>query len=313
MSFSHFKAAVRAFRAAALVFPLAWTPDARADDVLGQLRIQPAGENQPLADIALANGLGFVEMAAANPGFDPWAVPPGWPLVLPAAHILPAAERKGIVINVGDMRLYWFRPDGTVASFAIGIGIEGAETPLGATKVIAKAHRPTWWVPRSIRRERPELPASVPPGPDNPLGEHALRLGWTSYLIHGTNQPYGIGRRTSHGCIRMYPEDVARLHAEVPVGTRVTVVDQPIKLGWLKGELYLEAHPTKHQADEIEETGRMTPLRAQGVVRLVADALNGRPTAIDWDLVAQALDERTGLPVRITLDPTPPPIEEAEG
>lgn len=306
-------AAARAIRAAALVSLLAWMPVARADDVLGQIRIQAAAENQPLADVALANGVGYVELAAANPGLDPWAVPPGWPLVVPAAHILPSAERKGIVINVGDMRLYWFRPDGTVASFAIGIGIEGAETPLGATKVVAKAHLPTWWVPPSIRRERPDLPASIPPGPDNPLGEHALRLGWTSYLIHGTNQPYGIGRRTSHGCIRMYPEDVARLHAEVPAGTTVTVVDQPVKLGWLKGELYLEAHPTKQQADQIEETGQMSPLRTQGVVRLVADALNGRPTAIDWDLVARTLEERSGVPVRITLHPVTMPVIEARG
>ena len=123
-------------------------------------------------------------------------------------------------------------------------------TPLGTTTVVGKVVRPTWFPPQSIREEKPYLPEMVPPGPDNPLGEYELRLGWPAYLIHGTNKPYGVGRNVSHGCIRLYPEDIERLFSEVQVGTPVRVIDEEIRLAWVDGELYLAVAPSRHQMDE---------------------------------------------------------------
>ncbi|MBI4184791.1 MAG: L,D-transpeptidase family protein [Proteobacteria bacterium] len=278
-------------------------PPARAQvpDLIGAERTVAVKDGETLLDIAVREGVGYVELRAANPGIDPWIPEPGTKVLLPTAHLLPpAAPRRGIVVNVGDLRLYYFAPGKPPASYPIGIGQEGWGTPLGATQVARKRVKPTWVVPASIRAERPDLPAAVPPGPDNPLGDFALDLGWPSYLIHGTNKPDGVGRRVSHGCIRLYPRDIERLFAEVPIGTPVTVVDQPVKFGWVGGELYLEIHPSQAQTDEIELEGAFSPAPIPDLaswIRQVADREAGR---VDWDLVARVAEERRGVPVRIT-------------
>ena len=220
-------------------------------DVVGRLRYTTIQGDETLLDIARAYDLGYDEILAANPGVDPWTPPVGQRVLLPMAHVLPDAPREGLVINLAARRLYYFPPAAngqprTVVTHPIGIGREGWATPLGKTQVARKHAAPAWTVPASIRREHAAkgdpLPAVVPPGPDNPLGSHALRLGWSSILIHGTNKPAGIGMRVSHGCMQLYPEDIAPLFGAVPVGTPVMVVDQPYLAGRNNNGLLIEAH-----------------------------------------------------------------------
>ena len=199
--------------------------------------------DETLLDIAMERNLGVPEISAVNPGVDPWVPGAETLITLPTQFLLPDAPRKGIVVNYGDLRLYHFRKDGSVETYAIGVGRDGFELKMGQTKIVRKKEQPTWYPTESTLRDKPEVGTVVPPGPDNPLGEYALYLGWPTYLIHGTNKPYGVGRRVSRGCIRMYPQGVERLFAEIPVGTPVTAVNQLVKLGWHMGELYLEAQP----------------------------------------------------------------------
>ncbi len=222
------------------------------EDLVGKVSIVHVREGETLIDIAREHGLGYNEILAANPALDPWLPPTSAEVVLPTRYILPSAPRRGIIINIAEMRLYYYPPpaadgSGMVMTFPIGIGQEGWDTPLGITRIVSKAEDPPWVVPASVRREHEAegspLPAVVPPGPDNPLGRHALRLGWTSYLIHGTNKPFGIGMRVSHGCIRMYPEHVERLYHMVKIDTPVWIIDQPVKIGRSGGELFVEVHP----------------------------------------------------------------------
>lgn len=266
----------------------------------GSVQTYVTKDEDTLHDIARRSELGFVELRAANPDVDPWLPGDDKPLTLPTAFLLPAATRRGIVINLAEQRLYYFRDNpASVVTYPIGTPRCATMIPVGATTVVAKRANPTWFPPPSLRKERPDLPESVPPGPNNPLGAFALSLGWSSFVIHGTNKPDGIGRRVSHGCIRMYPENVKTLYSLVPVGTPVTIVDQPLKVGWSDGALYLEVHPTQEEADEVEANGYVknpVPLDAESAVQARAGKLSDR---IDWPLVKRAARARSGLPVRI--------------
>jgi L,D-transpeptidase ErfK/SrfK len=260
-----------------------------------------ASYEDTLLDVARRFHLGYVEMVAANPGTDPWLPGEGAELVLPTVHLLPDAKLEGIVINLADMRLYYVSEPGTPPlSYPIGIGRDGLTTPLGSTEVVRKQLDPVWRPTARMRAEDPTLPAAVPAGPDNPLGHRAMYLGWSTYLIHGTNKPWGIGRRSSSGCIRMYPEDIEDLFERIPVGTKVTVVDQPIKLGWIDGELFLEAHPTQAQSDQLEALGRFDPLLPSSVVDQVLAAAGEDAHRLDWSRIRQAAVERRGYPLRVT-------------
>ena len=254
-----------------------------------------------LLDVARRFKLGYVEVVAANPGTDPWVPGEGTDVVLPTVHLMPDAEPEGIIINLADMRLYYFQePGGPMQSFPIGIGRDGLTTPKGSTQVARKQKDPTWRPTARMRAEKPELPEAVPPGPENPLGNRAMYLGWPQYLIHGTNKPLGIGRRVSSGCIRMYPEDVEYLYDQVKIGTKVTVVDQPIKLSWIDGALYIEAHPTQRQSDQIEESGKFEPILDSSVVDQVLAVASVEAPMLDWSRIRQATIERRGYPIRIT-------------
>ena len=276
-----------------------------ASDIIGVARSYELREGDTLLDVALDRDLGYVELLLANPGVDPWVPKAGLEILLPHETILPAAERAGVVINLTELRLYYFPPDGRAAlTFPIGIGRMGHETPLGQSRIVKKRLNPTWIPTKSIRAEDPELPERVPPGPDNPLGDHALNLDWPGYVIHGTNRPYGVGRRVSHGCIRMYPEDIAALFALVALGTPVTIVDQPIKTGWRDGDLYLEVHPTAILADALASTGRLTPFNPPDPSAVVLEAVKGRQVNLDWSLIRKTAQERRGVPVRISLPNT---------
>jgi len=279
-------------------------------DVIGSVdRYRIVGE-ETLLEVARQYGLGFVEFMAANPGVDPWVPGIGTEVVVPGMHVLPDAPRRGIVINLTEMRLYLFSARGDiVGTWPIGIGQQAGMTPVGTTQVVGKEMNPTWIPPASVRREKPELPSMVPPGPDNPLGDRALLLGWPRFLIHGTNKPYGVGRRVSHGCIRLYPEGIAELYRLVPVGTPVNFVDQPIKLGWRDGVLYLQIHPSKEQADQIEAEGRFEAEPLPGLREKVQAAARDRADAIDWRAVDRAAAERNGIPV-VILGPGAVPSPE---
>ncbi|MGE0723324.1 MAG: L,D-transpeptidase family protein [Alphaproteobacteria bacterium] len=271
------------------------------DDLVGELRLYSARYEDTLMDIARAFNLGYAELVAANPGVDPWLPGTGRQILLPTAHVLPDAPRQGIVVNLSDQRIYWFGPSGgSVQTFAIGIGQEGLGTPIGATTIVRKKERPTWIPTAEKRREDPSLPAVVPPGKDNPMGEYALYLGWPLYAIHGTNQPDAIGRRLTRGCIRLYPEGIERLYPAVPVGTRVTVVDQEVKIGWADGELYVDLHPTRRDVDQIEEEGHFEPKPIAGLRDRVLQAAGSEADRIDWPTLDAAARVRNGVPVRIT-------------
>ncbi|MSP68471.1 MAG: hypothetical protein EXQ96_10385 [Alphaproteobacteria bacterium] len=275
-------------------------PVSSNQDLIGEVRIHVVQGEETMLDLTERYSLGYTELMAANPGVDPWLPPKGLQVVLPTAHVLPTAPRRGLVINLGDQRLYYFRTNGTVITYALGIGREGLETPLGTTHVANKRAKPTWHPTARMRAEDPTLPVMMPPGPDNPLGTHALDLGWPLYLIHGTNNPDGIGRRLSSGCLRLYPADIVDLFPQVPVGTPVTVVDQALKLGWRDSQLYLEIHPSQKQADEIEDGRKFTPEPITNLLAIIEKAAGAEARRLDWAKVARAAEERRGLPVRIT-------------
>jgi len=259
--------------------------------------------DETLPEVARANGLGYVEILAANPGINPFVPGVGTTILLPTTHLLPRTEQAEIVVNVSDMRLYWAQKDGSIRTFPIGVGREELTTPPGIAKIVKKVEGPTWYPTPRMRRENPALPAAVPPGPDNPLGTHALYLNRDLLRIHGTDKPWGIGSRTSSGCIRMYPEDIPVLYAAIPTGTSVKIVEQEIKAQWLQGALYLEVHPSPVQADAIEYRkpfDAAPPTNLEETIIAVAAEYPG-PVVIDWETVRQAGLERRGVPVRVAV------------
>ncbi len=213
--------------------------------VVGRLKWHVVSEGETLLDIARWYDLGYNHIVLANPGIDPWLPPVGKKVLIPSEFVLPE-PKTGLVVNLAEMRLYFFRREGPkkiVYTAPIGVGTEGKLTTLGVYSIIRKKKNPSWHVPKSIREEDPSLPPVVPPGPENPLGKYALYLSRGSYAIHGTNKPWGIGRRVSHGCIRMYPEDIEALYPLVPVGTPVFIIYQPYKLGIRGEKIFLQAFP----------------------------------------------------------------------
>lgn len=266
------------------------TPDTALYGAVRQVKVE--GEDT-LLDIAREFGLGYNQIVAANPGIDPWVPPKGELVKIPLAFMLPRERPPaGIVVNLAEMRLYFFFSNGGHDFFftaPIGIGREGYLTELGVYKVKSKTPNPTWVVPDSIREEEPDLPAEVPPGPDNPLGDFVFRLSRNLYAIHGTNKPWGIGRRVSHGCIRMYPEDVGALYPMIPVGATVQVVYEPVKYGWGNGLFWV-------QAFEDFENIAENPLMKIMEELLYHEATMG-PLDIDRQALERILEEKTGVPM----------------
>ena len=268
--------------------------------VVGEVREYVVQPGEGLNDIARKFSLGYTALAAANPGVDQFAPGAGRRLIIPSLYVLPEAPRQGVVINLAQYRLFYFPPGGhRVETFPVGLGQLGKTTPLGGTRVTRKEANPTWYPPPSIRAERPERPAVIRPGPDNPLGHYALHLGWPRYLIHGTNKPDGVGRNVSHGCVRMYPEDIERLFGQLSVGASVRTVNQPATAGWAGNRLYLQVYPSKTQTEEID-TARLVSLEPARGARNVVRAAAGRyADGVDWRAVDKAARERTGAPVLV--------------
>lgn len=277
-------------------------------DLIGRMKTRILTGRDTLLDVARSLDLGILELSAANPGVDAWVPGEERLIVLPTAHLVPnGVERDGIIVNLSELRLYYFPPqttgaDGTaqVATSAIGIGRDGFDTPVGKSHVVRKKANPTWYPTAATRADKPELPEIVGPGPDNPLGAHAIYLGWPTYLIHGTNKPLGVGRRISRGCIRMYPERVEALFGMVPVNAKVQVVEQSTKLGWHEGELYLEAHPDFDQLDELEASYRFEPKTPIDMRDEIIAFAGNQAKRINWAAVRTVLTARRGFPEPIT-------------
>lgn len=277
-------------------------------DVVGQVQVVVIGEHDTLSDVARRFNVGYDEIVRANPGVDPWLPGVGREVVVPTQFVLPSAERKGIVVNLAAMRLFYFptpkkgEPQ-VVYTHPIGIGKVGWSTPEGKTTIVSKEKNPTWRPTASIREEHRKngdpLPAVVPAGPDNPLGHRKMTLGWPTYLIHGTNKPYGVGMRTSHGCIRMYPEDVEVLFEMVGKGTPVTVVNQPYVFGWHEGELFLQAYDVLE--DDKRDWSKSRPKIIQKTLsKRIQKQLADSGSAIDWDRVAGIAQQPRGLVVSVS-------------
>jgi len=272
--------------------------------VVGEPQVVFTREEDTLSDLAREYGLGYDEIVAANPDIDPWLPGENTPVVLPTQYVLPNVPKQGVVLNIATKRLFYFpqTADGEeqeVLTYPIGIGRIGWETPLGSTTVVSKAKDPQWWVPTSVRREHAEmgdpLPAVVPAGPDNPLGTRVLKLDIPGYLIHGTNQPYGVGMRVSHGCVRLYPENIEFLYPLVSVGESVVIINEPYQIGQKDGRLYFEAHaPLEDDTVPAEE-------RLQTLLNAQVDA-SGRPLNDHLQRHVRSLAEiASGLPVSIVM------------
>ncbi|HIF25729.1 MAG TPA: L,D-transpeptidase [Micavibrio sp.] len=268
---------------------------------VGDMKTHITNYEDTLVKIARDNNLGFIELRSVNPDIDPWMPGDNTKLTLPTRHLLPDAPYEGIVINLPEMRLYAFQKDGSPPiTHPIGVGRDGLSTPQGTTKVVRKMIGPSWRPTARMRAEKPELPAVVTPGPDNPLGTHALYLGWPEYLIHGTNRPFGIGRRVSSGCIRMYPEDIVTFYDEIDVNTEVRIVNQPIKAAWIDDVLYLEAHTSMDQADTMEQHGIVdTYEMTDGDMDILLKTAGKDAGALDWHKVREVIRERAGVPIAV--------------
>jgi L,D-transpeptidase ErfK/SrfK len=275
------------------------------DNVIGVLSTAVARQEDTLLDVGRRHGVGYEEIMAANPGVDPWLPGEGTEILIPGRFILPNAPREGIVVNLPEHRLYYYPPAKQgerriVRTYPISVGKMDWKTPLGTTRIVSKQEKPNWYPPESVRKEHEEkgdpLPKVVPPGPDNPLGEHAMRLAIPggSYLIHGTNRPAGVGMQVTHGCIRLYPEDIAELFGIVPVNTRVNLVDQTMKVGWYRGTLYVERHAP------LEGTEDGHQLDVAELRRLIDEAVMDRSVEVDWGGADRAFEQAMGVPVAIS-------------
>jgi L,D-transpeptidase ErfK/SrfK len=273
-------------------------------DVIGQMSTITASSNDTLLDIARRYDLGQNEILLANQSVDRWLPEDNAVVVLPNRFILPNVERSGMVLNLPEMRLYYFPEPAAgetpvVITHPISVGRMDWETPLGKTSIINKKKDPDWRPPQSLKDEaiaegNEPLPDIVKAGPDNPLGRYAMRLGIPGYLIHSTNKPYGVGMRVTHGCLRMYPEDIERLFENIPVGTPVHIVNQPIKLGWLAGSLFVELHPPLDE-DQDKYANYM-----QSVLDAIAEFTAQDEINLSGRALWEAIEHQDGIPVAVT-------------
>ncbi len=297
-------------------------------DVIGALSTITARHEDTLVDIARRHGLGYEDIVRANPDVNVWLPGEGTEIILPTRFVLPGGERRGAILNLAEYRLYYFpTPEpgesATVMTYPISIGRMDWETPLGLTKVISKVRNPSWYVPQSVLDEHAAngdpLPRIVPPGPDNPLGKFAMRLGLPGYLIHGTNQPAGVGMRVTHGCVRMFPEDIEYLFGQIGIDTPVRIVNEPVKMGWDGDQLVIEVHPVLEVTlpDEFvpvagepvaEEDVMAGPAESDDPEVAAKDPLTTvtekfiavtgeRAGQLDWDLVEQIVGRSDGIPM----------------
>ena len=274
--------------------------------VFGTVEHYTAKYEDTITDIARRFSLGWEEIQRANPGVDPWLPGEGTDILIPGRRILPNAPQEGIVINLPEHRLYYFpkrkkNEPPIVVTYPVSIGKMDWHTPLGDTRIVSKQKNPSWHPPESVRKEHAArgepLPAVVGPGPDNPLGAYAMRLAITpgAYLIHGTNNPLAVGMAVTHGCMRMYPEDVEALFPTVPVGTKVRIINEPVKTAFVNGELLLEAHPP------VDAEGQTYEPNLELFSQLLDKALGPTTAAVHWDYARETLQVANGMPTVVGI------------
>jgi len=293
-------------------FAQTWTLPPTGVDVFGQTKTIKVSSKDTLLDIARQYDIGQAEILIANPNVDRWLPNDDDEVILPSRYIIPDVDRKGLVVNLAEMRIYYFpetkngnKP--VVTTHPVGIGRMDWVTPLGISKIVEKKKDPTWIPPKSLQMDRiangeQPYPSIVPSGPTNPLGKHAMRLGITggSYLIHGTIKPFGVGMRVSAGCIRMYPEDIESLFNKISTGTQVRVINEPIKLGWVLDSLFIELHPP---LEEDQEKYQNYELRVTNFINdFLSSPRNKRVEnlTLDQEALKKAILEKSGIPVLIS-------------
>ncbi|SFH65862.1 L,D-transpeptidase ErfK/SrfK [Modicisalibacter xianhensis] len=285
-------------------------------DVVGEIQVIKASHEDTLFSIGHRHGIGYEEIRRANPDVSLWIPGEGTEVVIPSRFILPPGPREGIVVNVAEMRLYYYPKvvkgeARMVETYPVSVGRMDWKTPLGETRVTAKAKDPAWYPPASIIKEHAEqgdmLPSVVPPGPDNPLGPFAMRLGIPGYLIHGTNKPLGVGMRVTHGCIRMLNEDIARLFPRVPVDTQVRLINEPFKLGWTEGgTLFVQSYPS------MEESGDTPVSRITKALDAVTKEVRGKEYPVDYAKLRGEVERPSGSPESLLLVRAPIDIPAVE-
>jgi L,D-transpeptidase ErfK/SrfK len=282
--------------------------DPKTTGVVGQLQVTYSHHEDTFADIARRFNLGYDQLVNANPGVDPWLPGEGTRIVLPTQFVLPDAAPDGIVINLAALRLYYFPKPAqgeqrVVITYPIGIGMVGWATPTGSTRIVSKRKDPVWTPPESVRKEHAAdgdiLPARIPAGPDNPLGAFAMNLDWPTYLMHGTNKPAGVGMRASHGCIRLYPEDIATLYEMIPVGTKVTVVNQPLLYKWQDDSLYVQSYPPHEEHPEAKKAAKGQRFD-KSVSGKMFQVLKPHTATADWGLVEKVVNDARGVAVPVS-------------
>ena len=270
-------------------------------NMVGKMATVDTRENDTLSDIARHFGLGYNDISRANPTIAPWTPTPGSHVLLPLQFILPDAPHKGIILNLANMRLFYYpkKQPNKVFTFPVGIGRQGWNTPMGLTSIVAKTANPVWVVPESIHQEHREkgdsLPSVVAAGPDNPLGLYAMRLGFPRYLIHGTNKPYGIGMQISHGCVQLYPENIEVLFKKASTGMPVRIIHQPYLTAWDQDMLYLEANEPLQQWAQDKARFKKQLLKQ---LRQISAKQNA---AIDWKKVDRIIERSDGIPTPILV------------
>lgn len=275
-----------------------------AGEVVGEVKAIAAAYEDTFSALARQYGQGYKDMRLANPDVDPWLPGTGTTIRIPSFYVLPDTPREGIVINTAEMRLYYYPPTESgeprqVETYPVGIGRQAYPTPEFNSAIKARIPEPTWYPPESIIEERAEqgieLARTIPPGPDNPLGDYAIQIDVPGYFIHGTNRPSGIGLRVSHGCIRLYPEDIESIFNRVEIGTPVRAVHEPIKVGRSNGKVYLESHPP------LAENGTEESVSWQvtAALRSLAQASQDTIIDIDWQAVDSAVKRQSGIPTVI--------------
>ncbi len=291
-----------------------YTLPADGSRIIGEIQYVTAKKEDTLLDIARRFDVGFREIVLANPKVDVWLPGAGTRVLIPTRYILPDTPHQGIVVNIPEMRLYYYpKPRHgapvEVVTMPVSIGREAWQTPLGVTRVSAKIKDPAWYPPASIRAEHAAngdpLPTVVAAGPDNPLGQYALNLSLPGYLIHGTNKPYGIGMRVSHGCIRLYPEDIEALFKQVSRGAQVRLISQPYKTAWYQGRLYMSAQPLADLdvvpgPDGLSDQ-ELLPESLPALMRVLSRATYRSGYEVNWDAVERQAQVYDGLPRPVPL------------
>ncbi len=277
------------------------------DEVVGEDQSVETVYEDTLYDLARRFSLGSEELIRVNAGIDPWLPGAGRQILVPGRHILPPGPREGIVVNLPEHRLYYYPKarrgePRVVITYPVSIGKMDWRTPIGVTRVIQKEKNPVWYPPESVRKEHAAegdpLPARVPSGPNNPLGLFAMRLaaGNGTYMIHGTNNPIAVGLAVTHGCIRMYPEDVSQLFPMIPVGTMVRLINEPVKVAWVDGQLLLEAHPP------VDAQGQSFEPDVDQFADLLRSAVGDSTVAINWDYARDVLRKADGVLAVVGLE-----------